>query len=133
MSCLDERTCHDTLESLYEDLRDRNINNNDYFKDDVLTNIVENIIKPDEWMEEDIPLLRSIKNGGPVIDQDFKTQDTSLADYFRTIVRNMNKPNIAKVFKSKIAYLVTVYGGSKSRRFKKRQRNSKKRRKSRLL
>jgi hypothetical protein len=132
MSCLDEHTCHDTLESLYEDLKNRK-NNNDYFKDPILTIIVEKFFTLDEWKEEDIPLLRSIKNGGPVIDQDFKTQDTSLADYFRKIVGNMDKPNIAKVFKSKIAYLVTVYGGSKNRRFKKRQRKSKKRQRSRLM
>lgn len=131
MSCIDDRTCHDTLESLYEALKNRN-DRNGYFKDPILTNIVEKIFTPDEWMIEDIPLLRSIKNGGPVIDQDFKTVRTPIAGYFRKIARKVNEGKL-DVFKDKIAYLVTVYGGSKSRRFKKRQRKSKKRRKSRLL
>ena len=126
MACMEGKKCRDTLDSLTLDLQNKDIF--DFFTDPVLTYIVETLIPPPLWRKEDIPLLQTIKKGGPVLDKDFEYVNSPLGDRFRKIAEKLSQNKLG-VYKGKILFQAVVSSrGGKSRRLKKRQRKSEKRR-----
>jgi len=123
MACIAGRTCPVTLDSLALDLQHKGILG--YYEDPVLTHIVSKLYPPNEWREVDIPLLQSIKNGGPVLDKDFNRSNSPLGNHFKKIAEYMKLGK--KGYDGKILFEALV-AGSKSRRFKKRRNKSRKRR-----
>ena len=136
MACFEGRRCRETLPSLKAAFEDRT---GEFFPDNVLKDILIEHVIPDHWIEKDIPLLTSMKNGEMVDETLFQHLDSPLGEFFNQRVRNdLIKNKRKSIYYGKVVLLARTeheliqlarkYSGGKSRRFRKRQRKSKKRR-----